>query len=59
MDAKKQFVAKRDSSIYPQNYKFQSILHMGNFYVLKHFKQPKSTVELSYMCPRGQETGTN
>ena len=49
----KEVNAKRDGVTNPQNY---------NFYQFKHSKlrcsqnatnQPKSTVELGYMCPRG------
>ena len=45
----KQAEAKRDVVINPQNYNFnQTILMLSNA-----TNQPKSTVELGYMCSRG------
>ena len=49
----KQAEAKRDGVINPQNYNLNQLKH-GNFDALKNAtNQPKSTVELGYMCPRG------
>ena len=47
----KQAEAKRDGVLNPQNYNFKQtrkILMLSNA-----TNQPKSTVELGYMCPRG------
>ena len=43
---------KRDGVINPQYYNFNEFKH-GEFDVLKMLRiNPKSTVELGYMCPR-------
>ena len=43
--------AKRDGVINPQNYNFQSILTRKILMLSNATNQPKSTVELGYMCP--------
>ena len=45
--------AKRDGVINPQNYNSNKF-HYGKFLCSQNAtNQPKSTVELGYMCPRG------
>ena len=48
----KQAEAKRDGVINPQNYNFQTILSRKILMLSNATNQPKSTVELGYMCPR-------
>ena len=49
----KQAEAIRDGVINPQNYNFNKFKH-GKFWCSSNAtNQPKSTVELGYMCPRG------
>ena len=50
----KQGEAKRDGVINPQNYNFNQFLH-GKFWCSHDnaTNQPKSTVELGYICPPG------
>ena len=49
----KEATAKRDGVKNPQNYNFNQILTQKIFMLSKATNQPKSTVELGYMCPRG------
>ena len=49
----KQAEAKRDGVINPQNYNFYQFLHGKLRCSQNATSQPKSTVELGYMCPRG------
>ena len=44
--------AKRDSVINLQNYHFNQILTQKILMLSNATNQPKSTVELGYMCPR-------
>ena len=49
----KQAEAKRDGVINPQKYNFNEFWY-GKFWCSQNAtNQPKSTVELGYMCPRG------
>ena len=49
----KQAEAKRDGVINPQKYNFNQFWY-GKFWCSQNAtNQPKSTVELGYMCPRG------
>ena len=49
----KQAEAKRDGVINPQNYNFKKFLTRKILMLSIATNQPKSTVELGYMCPRG------
>ena len=49
----KEAKAKRDGVINPQNYNFNQILSQKILMLSNATNQPKSTVELGYMCPRG------
>ena len=49
----KEAKAKRDGVINPQNYNFYQFQHSKVRYSQNATNQPKSTVELGYMCPRG------
>ena len=49
----KQAEAKRDGVVNPQNFKFRSILTRKILMLSNATNQPKSTVELGCMCPRG------
>ena len=49
----KQAETKRDGVINPQNYNFKPILKRKILMLSNATNQPKSTVELGYMCPRG------
>ena len=48
----KQAEAKRDGVINPQNYNFHKFYHEKIWCSKNATNQPKSTVELGYMCPR-------
>ena len=51
--SQKQAEAKRDGVINPQNYNFNEFGY-GKYWCSQNAtNQPKSTVELGYMCPRG------
>ena len=45
--------AKRDGVINPQNYNFNEFKTRKIWCSQNTTNQPKSTVELGYMCPRG------
>ena len=45
--------AKRDGVINPQNYNFNQFLTREFLMLSNATNQPKSIVELGYMCPRG------
>ena len=49
----KQVEAKRDGVINPQNYNSNRFDRRKISCYKKATNQPKSTIELSYMCPRG------
>ena len=49
----KQAEAKRDGEINPKKLQFQTILTRKILMLSNATNQPKSTVELGYMCPRG------
>ena len=49
----KEAKAIRDGVINPQNYNFNQILTQKILMLPNATNQPKSTVELGYMCPRG------
>ena len=49
----KQAEAKRDGVINPQNYNFNQFKTRKFLCSPNATNQPKSTVELGYMCPRG------
>ena len=49
----KQAEAKRDGVINPQNYNFNQFLTREFLMLSNATNQPKSIVELGYMCPRG------
>ena len=49
----KQANAKKDGVISPQNYNFNQFLHGKCWCSQNDSNQPKSTVELGYICPRG------
>ena len=48
----KQAEVKRDGVINPQNYNFNQFQHVQFWCSQNATNQPKSTVELGYMCPR-------
>ena len=48
----KQAEAKRDGETNPQNYYFSQFQHEKFWCSQNATNQPKSTVELGYMCPR-------
>ena len=49
----KEAKAKRDGVKNRQNYKFNQIVTQKTLMLSNATNQPKSTVELGYMCPRG------
>ena len=49
----KEAKAIRDGVINPQNFNFNQILTQKILMLSNATNQPKSTVELGYMCPRG------
>ena len=49
----KQGKAKRDGVLNPQNYNLNEFLTLKIWCSQNATNQPKSTVELGYMCPRG------
>ena len=49
----KEAKAKRDGVIYQQNFNFNQILIQKILMLSNATNQPKSTVELGYICPRG------
>ena len=49
LNVPKQAEAKRDGVTNPQNYNFNQFQH-GKFDALNSTNQPKSTIELGYMC---------
>ena len=49
----KQAEAKRDDEINPQKYNFNQFWYGKCWCSQNATHQPKSTVELGYMCPRG------
>ena len=51
--SQKEAEAKRDGVINQQNYNFNKFWYEKFWCSKNATKQPKSTVELGYMCPRG------
>ena len=49
----KEALAKRDGVINPNNYNFYQSEHGKLWCSQNATNQPRSTVELGYMCPRG------
>ena len=49
----KQAKTKRDGEINPQNYNFNQFKYRKFWCSENATNQPRSTVELGYMCPRG------
>ena len=55
----KEAEAKSDGVINPQIYNFYQYLLRGKFWCSKNAtNQPRSTVEICYMCPRGLSSPT-
>ena len=49
----KEAKAKRDGVINPKNYNFNQVLTQKSLILSNATNQPKSIVELGYMCPKG------